>query len=172
MACDLLPRNEGDTGADAFKRDQPQAGVHFYDTGHFALETHAAEIQKFLTPLAEIGEGGPCGQETSERKPLHSNHRINRWRSRFATARSPLLMVWTTSPTFNFVPLWSRRFMGRRSRFFLNRGRLTHGLRRETQLCLLAAHVLKRWQKRLHVPLPFLPRQRAESRFDQCRAGY
>jgi pimeloyl-ACP methyl ester carboxylesterase len=40
-------------GAEAFKRDQPQAHVHFYDTGHFALETHAAEIateiQKFLT---------------------------------------------------------------------------------------------------------------------------
>ena len=40
-------------GAEAFKRDQPKADVHFYDTGHFALETHAAEIaaeiQKFLT---------------------------------------------------------------------------------------------------------------------------
>src|SRR5215470_11268989 len=40
-------------GAEAFKRDQPQADVHFYDTGHFALETHAAEIaaeiRKFLT---------------------------------------------------------------------------------------------------------------------------
>jgi hypothetical protein len=39
-------------GAEAFKRDQPQADVHFYDTGHFALETHAAEIaaeiRKFL----------------------------------------------------------------------------------------------------------------------------
>ena len=31
-------------GAEAFKRDQPEADVHFYDTGHFALETHAAEI--------------------------------------------------------------------------------------------------------------------------------
>ena len=37
-------------GAEAFKRDQPQAGVHLYDTGHFALETHAAEI------AAEIGK--------------------------------------------------------------------------------------------------------------------
>jgi len=39
-------------GAEAFKRDQPEADVHFYDTGHFALETHAAEIaaeiRKFL----------------------------------------------------------------------------------------------------------------------------
>ncbi len=31
-------------GAEAFKRDNANADVRFYDTGHFALETHAAEI--------------------------------------------------------------------------------------------------------------------------------
>jgi pimeloyl-ACP methyl ester carboxylesterase len=31
-------------GAEAFKRDIPEARVTFLDTGHFALETHAAEI--------------------------------------------------------------------------------------------------------------------------------
>ncbi len=31
-------------GAEAFKRDVPRAVVQFFDTGHFALETHAAEI--------------------------------------------------------------------------------------------------------------------------------
>ena len=31
-------------GAEAFKRDIPNAVVRFLDTGHFALETHAAEI--------------------------------------------------------------------------------------------------------------------------------
>jgi pimeloyl-ACP methyl ester carboxylesterase len=31
-------------GAEAYKRDNPSAEVHFYDAGHFALETHAAEI--------------------------------------------------------------------------------------------------------------------------------
>jgi pimeloyl-ACP methyl ester carboxylesterase len=31
-------------GAEAFKRDIPNAKVRFFDTGHFALETHAAEI--------------------------------------------------------------------------------------------------------------------------------
>ena len=31
-------------GAEAFKCDNPDAEVHFYDTGHFALETHAEEI--------------------------------------------------------------------------------------------------------------------------------
>jgi pimeloyl-ACP methyl ester carboxylesterase len=40
-------------GAEAFKRDIPDAVVRFVDTGHFALETHAAEIaaviRDFLT---------------------------------------------------------------------------------------------------------------------------
>ena len=31
-------------GAEAFKRDLPNADVRFFDTGHFALETHAADI--------------------------------------------------------------------------------------------------------------------------------
>ncbi|NTF44760.1 alpha/beta fold hydrolase [Rhizobium rhizogenes] len=31
-------------GAEAFRRDIPDAVVKFFDTGHFALETHAAEI--------------------------------------------------------------------------------------------------------------------------------
>ena len=31
-------------GAEAYKRDIPKAKVVFYDTGHFALETHATEI--------------------------------------------------------------------------------------------------------------------------------
>jgi pimeloyl-ACP methyl ester carboxylesterase len=39
-------------GAEAFRRDNPNAEVHFYDTGHFALETHGdeigAEIRRFL----------------------------------------------------------------------------------------------------------------------------
>ena len=31
-------------GAEAFKRDNPRAEVQFFDTGHFALETHSREI--------------------------------------------------------------------------------------------------------------------------------
>ncbi|EEF22888.1 hydrolase, putative [Ricinus communis] len=31
-------------GAEAYRRDIPDAVVKFFDTGHFALETHAAEI--------------------------------------------------------------------------------------------------------------------------------
>jgi pimeloyl-ACP methyl ester carboxylesterase len=41
-------------GAEAFKRDIPGAEVRFFDTGHFALETHsdeiAAAIREFLSP--------------------------------------------------------------------------------------------------------------------------
>ncbi|MFE3058093.1 alpha/beta fold hydrolase [Nocardia sp. NPDC059239] len=40
-------------GAEAFRRDLPEAQIHFYDTGHFALETHALDIaqaiRSFLT---------------------------------------------------------------------------------------------------------------------------
>jgi pimeloyl-ACP methyl ester carboxylesterase len=35
-------------GAEAFKRDIPGAEVTFFDTGHFALETHASEIAEAL----------------------------------------------------------------------------------------------------------------------------
>ncbi|MDR3101255.1 MAG: alpha/beta hydrolase [Paraburkholderia sp.] len=35
-------------GAQAFKRDLPDAVVRFFDTGHFALETHAAEIAEAI----------------------------------------------------------------------------------------------------------------------------
>jgi len=36
-------------GAEAFKRDLPNADVRFFDTGHFALETHAADIAAAIT---------------------------------------------------------------------------------------------------------------------------
>jgi pimeloyl-ACP methyl ester carboxylesterase len=35
-------------GAEAFKRDMPDAQVSFLDTGHFALETHAAELAEAI----------------------------------------------------------------------------------------------------------------------------
>lgn len=44
-------------GAEAFKRDIPNATIKFFDTGHFALETHVneigAEILDFLEKLPE-----------------------------------------------------------------------------------------------------------------------
>jgi pimeloyl-ACP methyl ester carboxylesterase len=35
-------------GAEAFRRDNPDAEVHLFDTGHFALETHSAEIGRAI----------------------------------------------------------------------------------------------------------------------------
>ena len=47
-------------GAEAFKRDIPGAIVRFLDTGHFALETHAAEIaatmREFLLHRPQRGD--------------------------------------------------------------------------------------------------------------------
>ncbi len=50
-------------GALAFQRDLPDAKIHLLDTGHFALETHAAEIADLMLPFLdgvhapEIGRG-------------------------------------------------------------------------------------------------------------------
>jgi len=35
-------------GAEAFKRDLPDAEIHLLDTGHFALETHGAQIAALI----------------------------------------------------------------------------------------------------------------------------
>lgn len=47
-------------GAEAWKRDIPKAEIHFYDTGHFALETHATEIipviQAFLDRSIRVAD--------------------------------------------------------------------------------------------------------------------
>jgi len=55
-------------GAEAFRRDIPDAVIRFFDTGHFALETHAreigAEIRTFLGDVAR--------RATSETQPWTS----------------------------------------------------------------------------------------------------
>lgn len=51
-------------GAEAFRRDNPNAKVVFYDTGHFALETHAAEIGREIHAfLAAHLESNPTKKE-------------------------------------------------------------------------------------------------------------
>ena len=40
-------------GAEAFRRDLPDAEIHFFDTGHFALETHHAEIAAVIRDFLE-----------------------------------------------------------------------------------------------------------------------
>jgi len=44
-------------GAEAFKRDIPEAKVRFFDTGHFALETHCAEIAKVISDFLDERAG-------------------------------------------------------------------------------------------------------------------
>jgi pimeloyl-ACP methyl ester carboxylesterase len=41
-------------GAEAFKRDIPNADVRFFDTGHFALETHSAEIATAIRSFLKV----------------------------------------------------------------------------------------------------------------------
>lgn len=46
-------------GAQAFKRDLPEAEVHLLDTGHFALETHVSQIGSLIVEFLDrrIGRG-------------------------------------------------------------------------------------------------------------------
>ena len=56
-------------GAQAFQRDLPEAKIHLLDTGHFALETHAAEIADLMLPfldavhVPEAGRGNGHGHD-------------------------------------------------------------------------------------------------------------
>jgi len=45
------------SGAEAFRRDIPEAEVRFFDTGHFALETHHAEIAKVISDFLDERAG-------------------------------------------------------------------------------------------------------------------
>ena len=49
-------------GAEAFKRDNPGAEVHFFETGHFALETHAQEIANAIRDFLERKLDGAEGR--------------------------------------------------------------------------------------------------------------
>jgi pimeloyl-ACP methyl ester carboxylesterase len=42
-------------GARAYKRDNPKTKIIFYDTGHFALETHAVEIGREIRSFLKSG---------------------------------------------------------------------------------------------------------------------
>ncbi|NMZ51305.1 alpha/beta fold hydrolase [Pseudomonas poae] len=41
-------------GAQAWKRDLPKADIRFYDTGHFALETHSREIIPVIREFLDV----------------------------------------------------------------------------------------------------------------------
>jgi pimeloyl-ACP methyl ester carboxylesterase len=40
-------------GAKAFARDNPKSEIRFFDTGHFALETHVDEIGAVIQTFLE-----------------------------------------------------------------------------------------------------------------------
>lgn len=46
-------------GAEAYRKDLPQAEIHLLDTGHFALETHAAEIGGLMREFLDRNLGRP-----------------------------------------------------------------------------------------------------------------
>jgi len=55
-------------GAEAFKRDIPEANIQFFDTGHFALETHAAEIAAAMKEFLAANDIGQRPAENFSRK--------------------------------------------------------------------------------------------------------
>jgi hypothetical protein len=61
-------------GAEAFKRDIPGADIRFFDTGHFALETHSADIAAavsvFLDPIAKSIRRIPACVQSSSRSSV------------------------------------------------------------------------------------------------------
>lgn len=50
-------------GAEAFRRDIPEAQVHFLETGHFALETHFLEIAAAIKGLLASNAVEPEGEK-------------------------------------------------------------------------------------------------------------
>ena len=53
-------------GAEAFKRDIPDARIELLDTGHFALETHSAEIADLISDFLDRVTGAAIRMEGSE----------------------------------------------------------------------------------------------------------
>jgi len=60
-------------GAEAFKRDIPDAEVQFFDTGHFALETHVAEIAAAMKDFL-VANG--VGQRRTEKMVSRNDRRL------------------------------------------------------------------------------------------------
>ena len=59
-------------GARAYLRDLPDAEVHLLDTGHFALETHAAEIGGLILDFLDRNAWPPQTHSLEERTPQAS----------------------------------------------------------------------------------------------------
>jgi pimeloyl-ACP methyl ester carboxylesterase len=59
-------------GAEAFKRDIPDAEVQFFDTGHFALETHVVEIAAAMKDFLAAHD---VGQRRAEKMVSRNDRR-------------------------------------------------------------------------------------------------
>jgi pimeloyl-ACP methyl ester carboxylesterase len=55
-------------GAEAFRRDLPNAKVQFLDTGHFAIETHVVEIASAMKDFLEANGIGRRGGESGAQR--------------------------------------------------------------------------------------------------------
>ena len=55
-------------GAEAFRRDLPNAKVQFLDTGHFAIETHVVEIASAMKNFLEANGIGRRGGESGAQR--------------------------------------------------------------------------------------------------------
>ena len=60
-------------GAKAFARDNPNAEIHFLDTGHFALETHVDEI---AAAMKDFLAANGVGQRRSEKMVSRNDSRL------------------------------------------------------------------------------------------------
>jgi pimeloyl-ACP methyl ester carboxylesterase len=52
-------------GAEAFRKDIPNAQVQFLDTGHFAIETHSVEIASAIKDFLEVNGVAQAGKAVS-----------------------------------------------------------------------------------------------------------
>jgi alkylhydroperoxidase family enzyme len=75
-------------GAEAFRRDIPDAEIHFIDAGHFPLETHRDEvtgiIRAFLARTLDASQGAALFGELSEASaPAEAKQSLDRLRDVF-----------------------------------------------------------------------------------------
>jgi pimeloyl-ACP methyl ester carboxylesterase len=67
-------------GAEAYKRDNPNAEVHFLDTGHFAIETHGTEIAVRMLEFLDRTVGVKA-ERLQEKRNDRARHRTTSSRS-------------------------------------------------------------------------------------------
>lgn len=75
-------------GAEAFRRDLPDAEVHLIDAGHFALEAHLDEIARIIAPFLartlDLGQGKALfGDLTMESVPSEGRKLVSAMSSAF-----------------------------------------------------------------------------------------